>query len=130
MALSTTACLVQSGVTSPLVLLAEMSWGVARRRFAMLVAFLVMPCRGQAQTSIWTAEMVPPSQERANDNAAVTLGLKFQSEVPGFVSAVRFFKAAESPGPFMGNLWSGTGTKLATVTFADTSAAGWQQANL
>ena len=29
----------------------------------------------------------------------------------------------------MGNLWSSTGTKLATATFANETASGWQQVN-
>ena len=63
------------------------------------------------------------------DTLPVELGVKFVSEVPGFVSGVRFYKSAGNTGTHVGNLWSSTGTRLATVTFTGETASGWQQVN-
>jgi hypothetical protein len=57
----------------------------------------------------------------------VELGVKFRSDVAGFVTGVRFYKAAANTGTHVGNLWSSTGTRLATATFTGESASGWQQ---
>ena len=54
--------------------------------------------------------------------------MKFQSDVAGFVTGVRFFKGAGNTGTHTGNLWSADGTRLASVTFTGESASGWQEA--
>ena len=46
------------------------------------------------------------------------------------ITALRFHKAEGSQGPHVGHLWDAAGTLLATATFEDESASGWQQANL
>jgi hypothetical protein len=57
----------------------------------------------------------------------VDLGLKFQSDVAGTVTAVRFWKGSSGGGVQIGELWNSTGTLLATATFTNESAGGWQQ---
>src|SRR5262249_9142068 len=47
----------------------------------------------------------------------------------GFVTGVRFYKGSLNTGTHIGNLWSSSGTLLATATFAGETAAGWQQVN-
>ncbi|HEY9528173.1 MAG TPA: DUF4082 domain-containing protein [Anaerolineales bacterium] len=79
-------------------------------------------------TSLW-ANATPGTQAVTNDNASVTLGLKFYSDMPGSVTGVRFYKGPYNTGPHVGTLWSSAGKKLASVTFSGESAAGWQQAN-
>jgi hypothetical protein len=54
--------------------------------------------------------------------------MKFTSDVAGRVTGVRFYKGASNTGSHIGNLWSSTGQLLATVTFANETASGWQQA--
>ncbi len=78
-------------------------------------------------TSLWrpTATPVIPS---AVDPNAVELGTKFYSDIDGFITGVRFYKSTANTGTHIGNLWSLTGTKLATVTFANETPSGWQQA--
>ena len=44
----------------------------------------------------------------------------------GTVSGVRFYKSSQDTGIHTGELWSSTGTQLATVTFTNESASGWQ----
>src|SRR5262249_35272144 len=58
---------------------------------------------------------------------AVTLGVKFQSDVAGSITGLRFYKAATNTGTHVGTLWSSTGQSLATVAFTGETASGWQQ---
>ena len=58
---------------------------------------------------------------------AVELGVKFTSDTPGTVTGVRFYKSANNTGTHLGSLWTTTGTRLATATFAGESTSGWQR---
>jgi probable HAF family extracellular repeat protein len=64
------------------------------------------------------------------DPTAVELGVKFRSSADGTITAIRFYKGPQNTGTHMGNLWSASGTLLATAAFTDESASGWQQVNL
>jgi hypothetical protein len=52
--------------------------------------------------------------------------MKFQSNVPGWVAGVRFYKGAGNNGTHTGSLWTSSGTLLATGTFTNETASGWQ----
>jgi methionine-rich copper-binding protein CopC len=67
-----------------------------------------------------------PSETSANDSTAAELGMKFQSNVAGWVTGVRFYKGAGNDGTHTGSLWSATGTLLATGTFTNETSSGWQ----
>ena len=54
--------------------------------------------------------------------------MKFRSDVGGYVTGIRFYKAPKNTGIHVGNLWTGDGTLLASVTFTNESPSGWQQA--
>jgi hypothetical protein len=58
----------------------------------------------------------------------VTLGVKFRTDVSGFVTGVRFYKDASDAGPHVGELWDRSGALLASAIFTET-ASGWQQAS-
>ncbi|PZN54127.1 MAG: hypothetical protein DIU65_07835 [Proteobacteria bacterium] len=60
---------------------------------------------------------------------SVELGMKFTSSVAGSVVGVRFYKGLQDTGTHTGSLWTSTGTLLATVTFTNETASGWQAAN-
>jgi hypothetical protein len=55
------------------------------------------------------------------------LGMRFVSDVAGQITAMRFWKSSLDAGPHVGRLWSATGQVLATVTFSNETASGWQQ---
>jgi WD40 repeat protein len=76
--------------------------------------------------SIWSSSATPgnPSQ---NDPNAVELGVKFQADVNGLITGIRFYKGTTNTGTHVGNLWSAAGQLLASATFAGESASGWQQ---
>src|SRR5262249_24692666 len=76
--------------------------------------------------TIWPSTTVPDIVD-GGDPAAVELGVKFRSDVAGFVTGIRFYKSAANTGTHTGSLWSSTGTRLATATFTGESASGWQQ---
>ncbi len=76
--------------------------------------------------SLWTQATVPPVPD-VDDPSPVELGLKFRSDVSGFVKGVRFYKSTNNTGTHIGNLWTSTGTRLATATFAAETPSGWQQ---
>ena len=52
--------------------------------------------------------------------------MKFQSSVAGWVAGVRFYKGSGNNGTHTGSLWSASGTLLATGTFTNETASGWQ----
>jgi hypothetical protein len=69
-----------------------------------------------------------PAAPDAGDPSPVELGVKFTSEVNGFVKGVRFYKSAMNTGTHVGNLWAvGNSTPLASATFVNETATGWQE---
>ena len=78
-------------------------------------------------TTIWPNSAVPALVDNGPDSA-VELGVKFKSDVAGTITGIRFYKASANTGAHIGNLWTSTGTRLATVTFTNETASGWQQA--
>jgi methionine-rich copper-binding protein CopC len=68
---------------------------------------------------------VPPGSPAA-DSTPLELGVRFRPTANGFITGVRFYKGAGNTGTHTGSLWSATGTRLATATFAGESATGWQ----
>jgi hypothetical protein len=80
----------------------------------------------QCPCSIWQ-NGTPTGAVDANDTAAVNLGVQFQASSSGNVIGVRFYKYSDNTGTHIGSLWSSTGTLLATGTFSNESASGWQE---
>jgi hypothetical protein len=56
--------------------------------------------------------------------------MEFQSAKAGTISAIRYYKAASETGTHVGRIWSSNGTLLASVTFTNETASGWQQQTL
>jgi hypothetical protein len=84
---------------------------------------------GAPQYSLWN-NTVTPATVTVSDPSAVELGLKFQSDVNGFVTGLRFYKGASNIGVHVGNLWTSSGALLTTVTFTNETASGWQPVDL
>ena len=82
-------------------------------------------------TSIWNGKAV--LVHRGTDWAIPTrypgieLGLKFSSDVAGYVTGVRFWKVARDRSTHSGELWDMSGHVLATATFTAEGSSGWQQ---
>ncbi|MFC7669067.1 DUF4082 domain-containing protein [Hymenobacter humi] len=77
-------------------------------------------------TSIWSSTTVPATVN-TNDSSPIEVGVKFRAAVDGQVMGIRFYKGSENTGTHVGSLWSSTGTKLATATFSNETASGWQE---
>jgi len=77
--------------------------------------------------TIWPNTAVPAIADVGPDSA-VELGVTFEADSDGYITGIRFYKNTGNTGTHVGNLWSSTGTLLATATFTE-SASGWQQVN-
>ncbi len=69
-----------------------------------------------------------PGTGDSGDGSAAELGVQFTSSVQGWVTGIRFYKAAANTGTHVGHLWTAGGQLLASVTFANETASGWQTA--
>ncbi|MGZ8906989.1 MAG: DUF4082 domain-containing protein, partial [Methylobacter sp.] len=78
---------------------------------------LASPC------STWPSSTIPGTPS-VNDPGSVELGVKFRSDLDGFITGIRFYQA--NPGSYTGTLWSLGGQQLATGNVTAT-APGWQQ---
>ena len=79
-------------------------------------------------TSIWSNSATPANPSE-NDASAVELGVKFYSDVSGFITGLKFYKGSSNTGTHVADLWTNSGTLLATATFSNETASGWQQVN-
>lgn len=79
----------------------------------------------QAFYSIWQDTMVPILPE-ADDTVPVQVGVKFRSDVSGYVTGIRFYKSPGNTGPHVGNLWTANGTLIGSVVFQNETTSGWQ----
>jgi len=68
-----------------------------------------------------------PVTSSVQDGNAVEVGVRFSAEVGGLITGIRFYKGTQNTGTHTGSLWSSSGTLLATATFTDETASGWQQ---
>ena len=79
-----------------------------------------------ATYTIWSSTAAPTNPSY-NDPSAVELGVKFESDTAGYIDGIRFYKGSGNTGTHVGYLWSNTGTLLASATFTNETATGWQQ---
>src|SRR5262245_13036078 len=77
-------------------------------------------------TNLWKPTTVPPIPD-AGDANPYELGVKFKSDIDGFITGIRYYKSAANTGTHLGNLWTTGGALLATATFTGESQSGWQQ---
>jgi hypothetical protein len=82
---------------------------------------------GCAACTIW-ASSATPANSNSGDTGSVELGVKFKADVNGSITGIRFYKGTGNTGTHVGNLWTASGTNLASVTFGNETASGWQQA--
>ena len=77
--------------------------------------------------SIWGTAATPARAAETSDTGPLEVGVKFRSSAAGRITGVRFYKGATNTGTHVGHLWTGTGTLLATATFTNETATGWQE---
>ncbi|MDP9866855.1 MULTISPECIES: DUF4082 domain-containing protein [Streptosporangium] len=78
--------------------------------------------------TIWPSSAVPAIQSQ-NDPNASTAGLKFRTATAGTINGIRFYKGTQNTGTHVGSLWTSGGQLLASATFTNETASGWQQVN-
>ena len=76
--------------------------------------------------SLWGEAALPAVLEDP-DQVPVELGMKFRSDIDGYITGIRFYKSAGNTGAHTGTLWSSSGQALATGTFRNETASGWQE---
>jgi hypothetical protein len=77
--------------------------------------------------SIWPSSATPEVASES-DTSPFELGVKFRSDVAGYITGIRFYKGSGNTGTHIGHLWTAAGASLGAVTFTGESATGWQQA--
>ncbi|MDT3680714.1 MAG: DUF4082 domain-containing protein [Burkholderiaceae bacterium] len=75
--------------------------------------------------TIWPTTTLPRIPA-ADDTASVNVGVKFTTDVSGYVTGIRFYKGTGNSGTHVGSLWSKSGRLLARATFTNETATGWQ----
>ncbi|MGH9352779.1 MAG: DUF4082 domain-containing protein [Terriglobia bacterium] len=93
----------------------------------MLLSSLVAPGRAWCST-LWGN--ATPSQASYPDSTPYEIGVKFYSDQPGFITAIRFYKGPGNTGTHIGHLWDNNGNLLSTAIFTNETASGWQQVSL
>jgi len=76
--------------------------------------------------TIWPATAVPVTASGA-DTQPIELGVKFRADMDGLITSIRFYKSPANTGTHTAHLWKSDGTSLATATFVNETASGWQQ---
>jgi hypothetical protein len=62
----------------------------------------------------------------ATGGTAMELGTRFTSDMPGYITGIKYYKVlGATPNPTV-TLWSSTGTVLAQYLALDQTASGWQ----
>ena len=60
------------------------------------------------------------------DPNSISLGVKFLATEGGAITGLKYYKGAGDTGTHVGSLWTSTGTLLASATFTNEFASGWQ----
>jgi hypothetical protein len=99
---------------------------------ALLLGLLGLGVAGGASAAtqgVFDAADVP-TRVTDDDTSPVELGMRFETDVAGAVSGIRFYKGPRNTGAHVGTLWSQNGEALASVAFTNETASGWQTAAL
>jgi hypothetical protein len=89
---------------------------------SVIVTAAVCPC------NVWNPTLKPTNIDAGPDNS-VELGVKFKADVNGTITGIRFYKSSSNTGTHVGSLWNSSGALLASATFTNETASGWQQVN-
>ena len=92
---------------------------------ALAVGFILSGSPAVAASSSLFGNDVP-AVTSDSDTSAVELGVQLRPDVSGRITGIRYYKGPKNTGTHTGSLWSGS-TLLASVTFKNEGATGWQQ---
>jgi len=120
---SLTSKVVAPGATTQYTLTATNSAGSKTATVTVAVNG-TSPAPPSAGVSIWPSTAVPSMY--LSLGGAVELGLKWNSDVAGKITGIRFYKNSSNIGTHSGSLWSANGQLLASGVFSNETATGWQ----
>jgi hypothetical protein len=72
------------------------------------------------------ASTTTPANIDSGDGGSIEVGVRFRVNQAAVVSGVAFYKASTNTGTHTGSLWTNSGQLVATGTFTNESASGWQ----
>ncbi|MGY6519675.1 MAG: DUF1800 family protein [Lysobacteraceae bacterium] len=104
----------------------------ARRAWWYFCVGLLAMCLGTLATTAAGSSLLHelrPDQPDATDGRGYELGMKFESDRGGHITAIRHWRAPSENGVHTGRIWSASGVQLASVRF-NGGGSGWQQATL
>jgi len=114
-----------SGYSGP----ASFAYSISDGRGGAATAQVSLNVDPQGQQYLF-ASTSTPTTVTVNDAHPVELGMKFQPDVAGWIAGFRFYKGPQNVGTHEAHLWTSTGTLLATATFTNEAASGWQSVSL
>jgi chitodextrinase len=85
-----------------------------------------VPPPSTSGTTLFTTQ-TPAGSTSDGPSTNYELGTRFTSVSAGNITAIRFYKSASESGTHTGRIWSSAGTELASVTFTNETASGWQE---
>jgi len=71
-----------------------------------------------------------PAIVTVDDPSPVELGMKFVASTGGTITSIGFYKGPQNTGVHTAHLWSASGALLASATFTNETASGWQSVSL
>ncbi|GFE68211.1 DUF4082 domain-containing protein [Chroococcus sp. FPU101] len=93
------------------------------------ISSLIDNYQGLLNTTLF-APTATPSLTNLTDGVGYELGMEFSSVRGGQIEAIRFWKAPSETGTHAGKIWSTSGELLASTTFTNETASGWQEQDL
>jgi hypothetical protein len=104
-------------------------WHAARVRFAGTTTDLTWsPINLICGVNCFTSQTPVDNLDTAGQ--VYTVATQFSASQNGYITSLRFYRAAGETGTNTGELWTDGGTQLAAVTFPASPASGWVQADL
>ncbi|WP_406636679.1 DUF4082 domain-containing protein [Pseudarthrobacter quantipunctorum] len=83
----------------------------------------------QCPCSIFAPTYVP-AVPSTSSTGPYELGVRFATDVPGVITAVRFYKGSANTGLHPVRLWSNSGTLLGSANAGSETSSGWQQVDI
>ena len=121
-ALTTYTATVKGGATDPRV--KDLAGNTLGANVVWSFTTEAQPC-ASAPCSAWSSSTTPGTPS-VNDPNSVELGVKFRTDLDGFITGIRFYQV--NAGTYTGTLWNTGGQQLATGTVTATGS-GWKQVN-
>lgn len=113
---------IRGGTTAPVVKDISGNALATTKTWSFTVVGTTCPC------TVWPASTVP-TNPLSNDTSAVEVGVKFNADAAGKITAIKFYKGGgANSGTHTVTLWDNAGSALATATVTNETASGWQTA--